>query len=78
MSYFSNLDTAIQEKAQNKGREKISINSVGVCLEDTGKPVKLYIVDSVLPCGSLKVFYINGLYNQESRIVEACDFWALT
>ena len=78
MSYFSDLDIAIQEKKQGKGRENISVNSVGVCLEDSGQPVKLYIVDSILPCGSLRVFYINGLYNQESRIVQACDFWALT
>jgi hypothetical protein len=77
MSYFSNLDTAIQEKAQGKGREKISINSVGVCLADSGQPVQLYIVDTIYACGSLDVFLLNGPDDQEPRQVESADFWCL-
>jgi hypothetical protein len=78
MSYFSNLDTAIQEKAQGKGREKIFVNSVGVCLEDSGQPVQLYIVDTIYACGSLDVFLLNGPDNQQPRQVHKDDFWALT
>jgi hypothetical protein len=77
MSYFSNLDTAIQEKAQGKGREKISINSVGVCLADSGQPVQLYIVDTIYACGSLDVFLLNGPDDQEPRQVDSADFWCL-
>jgi hypothetical protein len=77
MSYFSNLDTAIQEKKQGRGRETVSVNSVGVCLEDTGQPVKLYIVDTIYACGSLDVFLLNGPDNQEPRQVESADFWCL-
>lgn len=59
MSYFSNLDTAIQEKNQGRGREDISVNSVGVCLEDTGQPVRLYIVDFIFVHGSINVYPLD-------------------
>jgi hypothetical protein len=78
MSYFSNLDTAIQEKKQGRGRENISVNSIGVCLEDSGQPVQLYIVDTIYACGSLDVFLLNGPDNQEPRQVESAEFWCLT
>lgn len=78
MSYFSNLDTAIQEKKQGRGRENISVNSVGVCLDDSGQPVQLYIVDIIYACGSLDVFLLNGPDDQQPRQVHKDDFWALT
>ena len=77
MSYFSNLDTVIQEKKQGIDREKISVNSVGVCLADSGQPVQLYIVDVIYACGSLDVFLLNGPHDQQSRQVKASDFWCL-
>jgi hypothetical protein len=78
MSYFSDLDIEIQEMNEKQKRSKICINSVGVCLDDTGQPVKLYIVDTIYACGSMDVFLLNGPEDQEPRQVEACDFWALT
>jgi hypothetical protein len=78
MSYFSDLDIALQEKQQNTGRENISVNSVGVCLADSGQPVQLYIVDTIYACGSLDVFLLNGPDNQEPRQVESAEFWCLT
>lgn len=78
MSFFSELDIALKDKAQNKSRERISINSVGVCLNDSGKPVKLYIVDTIYACGSMDVFLLDGALDQEPIQVDACDFWALT
>jgi hypothetical protein len=77
MSYFSDLDIAIQEKQKGTGREKISINSVGVCLDDYGQPVQLYIVDTIYACGSLDVFLLNGPDDQEPRQVDSADFWCL-
>jgi hypothetical protein len=77
MSYFSNLDTAIQEKKQGRGREKISINSVGVCLADSGQPVQLYIVDTIYACGSMDLFLLNGPDDQDPRRVHKNDFWCL-
>lgn len=80
MSYFSNLDTAIQEKKQGRGRENISVNSVGVCLDDYGQPVKLYIVDTIYACGSMDVFPIDKSDPDYDcpREVHKDDFWALT
>lgn len=78
MSYFSNLDTAIQEKKKGRGRENISVNSIGVCLDDTGQPVQLYIVDTIYACGSMDVFLLNGSDDQQPREVHKNDFWALT
>jgi hypothetical protein len=78
MSYFSDLDIALKEKARNRGREKISIDSVGVCLDDTGQPVELYIVNTIYACGSMDVFLLNGPDDQEPRQVHKNDFWALT
>jgi hypothetical protein len=78
MSYFSDLDIALQEKTKNRGRENISISSVGVCLDDTGQPVELYIVNAIYSCGSVDVFLLNGPDNQDPRKVHKNDFWALT
>jgi hypothetical protein len=79
MSYFSNLDTAIQEKKQGRGREKISVNSVGVCLADSGQPVQLYIVDAIYACGSLDVFPIDKADPDYDNLrqVDSADFWCL-
>jgi hypothetical protein len=80
MSYFSNLDTAIQEKKQGRGRENIAVGSLGVCLEDTGQPVKLYIVDFIFVHGSINVYPLDkeGPAYGFPRQIKACDFWALT
>lgn len=80
MSYFSNLDISIQEMKQGKGREDIQLNSVGVCLEDSGQPVKLYIVDTIYACGSMDVFPIDKSDPDYDfcRQVHKNDFWALT
>ena len=78
MSYFSELDIALQEKKQGKGRERISVNSIGVCLDDSGQPVQLYIVDTIWGCGLLDVFLLNGPEDQEPREVHRDDFWVLT
>ncbi len=78
MSYFSDLDIALQEKAKNRGRENISINSVGVCLDDTGQPVELYIVSAIYSCGLMDVFLLDGPDHQDPRQVHKNDFWALT
>lgn len=79
MSIFSNLDTALQEKSEGRGRESISVNSVGVCLDDTGKPVQLYIIDTIYACGSLDVFSLDkeSPFYDVPRQVQASDFWAL-
>jgi hypothetical protein len=79
MSYFSNLDTAIQEKKQGRGRESVYIGAIGVCLEDNGQPVKLYVVATIYSCGSLNVFPIDkeDLDYYNSRQVQAEDFWCL-
>jgi hypothetical protein len=80
MSYFSELDLALQEKKQGTGREKISVNSIGVCLADNGQPVRLYIVDTIFACGSMDVFPIDKSdpdYDYP-RQVHKNDFWALT
>ena len=78
MSYFSELDIEVQEMNQNQRRGKISVNSVGVCLDDTGQPIELYIVDTIFACGSMDVFLLNGPLDQEPRQVHKNDFWALT
>lgn len=78
MSYFSDLDIELQEKEDYKMPKEIHINSVGVCLDDTGQPVKLYIVDTIWGCGLLDVFLLNGPEDQEPRQVHRDDFWALT
>ena len=77
MSYFSELDIALQEKKQGTGREKISVNSIGVCLADNGQPVRLYIVNTIFACGSMDVFLLNGPDDQQPRQVQAADFWCL-
>ena len=85
MSYFSNLDTAIQEKKQGRGREAVRVGSIGVCLEDTGLLVKLYKVDTIYAGVDLEVFCLgtdfgpDGLLTDEAipREVKAVDFWCL-
>jgi hypothetical protein len=78
MSYFSDLDIELQEQQDYKMPKEIRINSVGVCLADTGQPVQLYIVDTIWGCGLLDVFLLNGPDDQEPREVHQIDFWALT
>jgi hypothetical protein len=77
MSYFSELDIELQEKADYKMPKEICINSVGVCLADSGQPVQLYIVDTIYACGSMDVFLLNGPDDQDPREVHRDDFWCL-
>ena len=77
MSYFSDLDIELQEKADYKMPKEICINSVGVCLDDIGQPVQLYIVDTIWGCGLLDVFLLNGPDDQDPREVHRDDFWCL-
>jgi len=80
MSYFSELDIALQEKKQGTGRENISVNSIGVCLADNGLPVRLYIVDFIFVHGSINVYPLDKQDPDYGfpRQIKACDFWALT
>lgn len=80
MSFFSNLDTALQEKTLGRGREDVTLGSVGVCLDDSGHPVKLYIVDTIFLCGSMDVFPLDKTAADYDlpRQVHKDDFWALT
>ena len=85
MSFFSNLDTSIQEMRQDKGRESVKVGSIGVCLADSGQPVRLYIVDTVYAGSSLDVFSLDDdfapggllLDDAKPRQVESADFWCL-
>jgi hypothetical protein len=84
MSTFSSLATALDEKTQGRGREAVKINSVGVCLDDPGKPAKLYIVDAIYAGDDLDVFSIDDDFSKgklkdgaKPRKVNAADFWAL-
>ena len=58
---------------------QIKIGSIGVCLADTGQPVKLYIVDTKFICGLMYVLPINKSEPDydKPRIVESSDFWVL-
>lgn len=76
MSHFSNLATALSEKTHGRGRETVSIGSIGVCLDDSGQPVDLYIVDTIYACGSMDVISIDQP-DDEPRQVHKVDFWAL-
>lgn len=80
MSFFSNLDTALQEKTIGKGRQDVNLGSIGVCLDDSGCPVKLYIVDTIFACGSMDVFPLDKTDPNYDlpRQVNKDDFWALT
>lgn len=78
MGYFSDLDIELQDKTDYKCGKKIRINSIGVCLADTGQRVQLYKVDTIYGCGNMDVFLLNGPEDQEPREVHEIDFWALT
>lgn len=75
MSYFSNIDTALQEQAAGRGREPVSVGAVGVCLEDSGQPVELYSVSSVWSGGQwLKVQHLS---TGTERTLQPAEFWVL-
>ena len=77
MGHFANIDIAIQEQATGRGREQVQVGAIGVCLADSGQPVRLYIVDTVYACGSLDVFALDD-QDAPPRQVESQEFWALT
>lgn len=75
MSAFSNLDTALSEKAFNRGREIVAVNSIGVCLSDSGQPVRLFMVDAISEGGALSLHSVD--HPESLRTVQSADFWAL-
>ena len=87
MSHFSNLDVALSEMRYGRGAENVRINSIGVCLDDTGQPVKLYIVDTIYRgCGTIEIFSLDDDFAPDGYLREGAvprelhisDFWALT
>ena len=76
MGTFSNIDTALSEMKYGRGAAPVGIGSIGVCLDDTGQPVKLYRVDTMYKCGSLDVFPLDDDH-APPRLVHIADFWAL-
>lgn len=76
MGHFSNLDTALSEKQHGRGREALSVGSIGVCLDDSGFPLVLYSV-STLWSGGLWVT-IENIETGEEKTIQPDDFWALT
>ena len=79
MSFFSNLDTAIQEQAAGRGREPVAVGAVGVCLDDSGLPVVLYKIDTIFGDGELDVYRLDcdDVEGVEPRRVCLSDFWVL-
>lgn len=66
--------------------QQIDIGTVGVCLDDSGTPVRLYVVDTIWHhCGTLEVFSLaddfgpDGLLleNAVPRSLHSADFWPL-
>lgn len=86
MSHYSNISTALSEKQHGRGREALHPGSFGVCLDDDGLPVRLYIVDTVYGCGSIDAFSIDNDFDEggnlrddaKPRRLHMRDFWALT
>jgi hypothetical protein len=80
MGAFSNLDVALSEMKYGRGAETVRIGSIGVCLDDTGQPVRLYIVDTIYACGSIDVFACDKTAPDYDtpRMLHMSDFWALT
>ncbi len=76
MGAFSNIETALSEMKYGRGEESVSIGSIGVCLDDSGVPVRLYKVDTIYKCGSLDVFPLDD-DEAPPRTVEIADFWCL-
>lgn len=75
MSFFSNLDTAIQEQAAGRGREPVAVGAVGVCLEDSGQPVELYKVSDVWSGGQWLT--VQHLSTGTERTLQPAEFWVL-
>lgn len=80
MGTFSNIDVGLSEMKYGRGAETVRIGSIGVCLDDTGQPVKLYIVDTMYACGSIDVFACDKTApdHDTPRTIDIADFWALT
>ena len=77
MSAFSNLDTALSEMKYGRGAVPVAVGSIGVCLDDSGQPVNLYIVDTIYGCGSIDVLPLDDPDCETPRILHMSDFWAL-
>ena len=75
MSFFSNLDTAIQEQAAGRGREPVVVGSVGVCLEDSGQPVELYTIRNVWSGGQWLT--VQHLSTGTEKTLQPKEFWVL-
>lgn len=75
MSYFSNISTALAEKQHGRGREAVYPGAVGVCLDDSGVPVRLYSVETIWRGGLWLT--VQNVETGEERTIQPCDFWAL-
>ena len=77
MGTFSNIDTALSEMKYKRGAVPVAVGSVGVCLDDSGIPVKLYRVDTIYRgCGAIDVFPLDD-DDAPPRALHIADFWAL-
>ena len=77
MGAYSQIDTALSEMHYGRGEEAVTVGSIGVCLDDSGIPVRLYRVDTIYSCGSMDVFSLDD-EEAAPRKIEMADFWALT
>jgi hypothetical protein len=59
--------------------KKPQLESIGVCLADTGQPIKLYVIKYIFTDGHLELFSVNKSdpNYDKPRIVESSDFWVL-
>jgi len=77
MGAYSQIDVALSEMKYGRGEETVSIGSIGVCLDDSGIPVKLYRVDTIYKgCGTIEVFPLDN-DDAPPRELHISDFWAL-
>lgn len=79
MSFYSNIDTALNEMKYQRGAEPVKIGAVGVCLEDSGLPVVLYKIDTIYSDGELEVYRLDcdDVKGVEPRRVCLSNFWVL-
>ena len=80
MGNISDIDVALSNWKYGGQPDTVNIGSIGVCLEDSGQPVKLYIVDTIYGCGTIEIFPVDQSTDDETppRVLDISDFWALT
>ena len=74
MGAFSDIDVALQEKASGRGDDRPCIGSIGVRLDDTGRPPAMYRIDSITPTGNLTIVRLD---NDWVYMVSPNEFWVL-